>query len=72
MQHPDPRLMDVRTAAKYLCMSEAALRKNIHLRRFNKALVRIGGRIFLDKHKLDKTIEELSIGGYPNEHKGSK
>jgi len=57
------RLLDIKTAAHYLCMSEAALRKNIFLRRFNNVLVRIGGRIYFDKQKLDLLINDLTLKG---------
>ncbi len=63
MQNQEQRLMDCKSAALYLGMTESALRKNIHLRRFNKALVRIGGRLFFDKEKLDKLIDDLSLAG---------
>ncbi len=58
-QDVEPRLMNCKAAALYLCMSQGALRKNIYLKRFNKALVRIGGRIYFDKKKLDLLIEDL-------------
>lgn len=65
MESLEPRLLDCKSAALYLGMTESALRKNIYLRRFNKALVRIGGRIYFDKQKLDKAIEELAISEVP-------
>ena len=66
MQNQEQRLMDCKSAALYLGMTESALRKNIHLRRFNKALVRIGGRLFFDKEKLDRLLDELTLNGGEN------
>lgn len=63
MQNKEPRLMDVKEAAHYLSMSEAALRKNIYLRRFNNVLVKIGGRIYFDKQKLDLLINDMRLKG---------
>jgi len=42
-------------------MTEAALRKNIYLRRFKKAMVKIGGRIYFDRNKLDALIDQFSL-----------
>jgi len=61
MERVEPRLLDIRAAAQYLGMTESALRKNVYLRRFNNALVRIGGRIYFDKTKLDRLIEDLTL-----------
>ncbi len=63
MQNQERRLLDCKSAALYLGMTEQKKKKNIHLRRFNKALVRIGGRLFFDKEKLDKLIDDLSLAG---------
>jgi len=57
-----PRLFSVKEAARYLGMSEAALRKRIYLREV-RGLVKIGGRIFLDRKELDRWIEEKRING---------
>ncbi len=60
-----PRLLSCREAAQYLGITEPALRKRIFLRQI-KGLVRLGGRIYLDRHKLDKFIDESEIkGGVP-------
>lgn len=59
----DPRLLDIRAASSYLGMTEAGLRKNVFLRRFDKALVRIGGRIYFDKEKLDSLLDDLTLKG---------
>jgi len=48
-------------AATYLGMTVPALRKNIYLRRFKKTLVKIGGRIYFDKVKLDRFIEDSAL-----------
>lgn len=61
MSNIEQRLLDCKAAAAYLGMTESALRKNVYLRRFNNALVRIGGRIYFDKTKLDRLIEDLTI-----------
>lgn len=63
MSNIEQRLLDCKSAAAYLGMTEAALRKNIHLRRFNKALVRIGGRLYFDVEKLDRLIDDFSLTG---------
>ncbi len=55
-----PRLMDCKQAARYLGITEAALRKRIFLREV-KGLIRLGGRIYFDKPKLDKFLDELEI-----------
>lgn len=56
------RLMDCKQAAEYLGMSLPALRKRIFLRQI-KGLVRIGGRVFFDRKKLDRFIDEAEING---------
>ena len=66
MQNQERRLLDCKSAAIYLGMTESALRKNIHLRRFNKALIRIGGRLYFDKQKLDRYIDNLNLEGKEN------
>lgn len=63
MKNNEQRLMDCKSAALYLGMTESALRKNIHLRRFNKALVRIGGRLYFDVEKLNRLIDDFSLTG---------
>ena len=55
------RLLNCKMAATYLGMTVPALRKNIYLRRFKKTLVKIGGRIFFDKVKLDRFIEDSAL-----------
>ena len=57
----DQRLMNLKVTSIYLGMTEAALRKNIYLRRFDSALIKIGGRIFFDKEKLDKILNDSAI-----------
>ena len=54
------RLLTVSEAARYLGISELALRKRIFLRQM-KGLVRLGGRIYFDRHKLDQFVDELEI-----------
>lgn len=61
MQQIESRLMNCKSAANYLGMTEAALRKNIYLRRFKKAMVKIGGRIYFDRNKLDALIDQFSL-----------
>ena len=61
MQINDSRLLNCKTAAIYLGMTEAALRKNIYLRRFKESMLKIGGRIYFDKKKLDVQIEQFSL-----------
>ncbi len=61
------RLMNCKLTSFYLGMSEAALRKNIYLRRFDSALIKIGGRIFFDKEKLDKIINKSCINNKKTE-----
>lgn len=55
-----PRLMDCRGTARYLGITEATLRKRIFLREV-KGLIRLGGRIYFDRPKLDKFLDELEI-----------
>jgi len=61
------RLMNCKLTSLYLGMSEAALRKNIYLRRFDSALIKIGGRIFFDKISLDKIINKSCINNKKTE-----
>lgn len=63
VKNNEQKLMDCKTAAIYLGMTEAALRKNIYLRRFTKALIRIGGRLYFDVEKLDRLIDDFSVTG---------
>ncbi len=61
------RLLNCKMAAEYLGMTEAALRKNLFLRRLQEAVIRIGGRIYLDRKRLDGLLDRL---GTP--HRGKK
>lgn len=54
------RLLNCKDAAKYLSMTLPALRKKIFLRQL-RGIVKIGGRVFLDKKKLDLFIDESEI-----------
>ncbi len=67
MRNIERRLLNCKSAAAYLGMSEAGLRKNVFLRRFDNVLVRIGGRIYFDKTKLDRLIEDLTLRGNRSE-----
>jgi len=60
MHLEEKRLLDCKEAAKYIGISEAALRKRIFLRQV-KGLVRLGGRLYFDRKKLDKFIDGLEI-----------
>ena len=60
MELAEKRLMSCKEAAKYLGISEPALRKRIFLRQV-KGLIRLGGKIYLDRRKLDKYIDELEV-----------
>jgi hypothetical protein len=60
MQIDDKRLLSFREAAMYLGISEAALRKRRFLGQL-KGLIRLGGRLYFDKSKLDKFIDKLEI-----------
>ncbi len=62
MHLDEPRLLSCQEAAKYIGISEAALRKRIFLRQV-KGLVRLGGRLYFDRKKLEKFIDELEIQG---------
>ena len=55
-----PRLLDCKQAAKYLGISEPALRKRIHLRQI-RGLVKLGGRVYFDREKLSRFIDELEV-----------
>ncbi|GEM_PF-5606694 len=55
-----PRLMDCKETARYLGITEAALRKRIFLRQI-KGLVRLGGSIYFDRKKLERFLEEAEI-----------
>ena len=59
--------MNLKVTSIYLGMTEAALRKNIYLRRFDSALIKIGGRIFFDKEPLDKIINKSCINNKKTE-----
>ncbi len=65
----EKRLLTCREAAKYLGITESALRKRIFLRQL-KGLVRLGGRLYFDKRKLDKFIDELEINTYGGGSRG--
>lgn len=54
------RLMDIRQTAEYLGLSEAALRKQVFLRNVG-GLIRIGGRLYFDRGKLEKFLDEAEI-----------
>ena len=56
----EKRLLTCREAAKYIGITDPALRKRIFLRQI-KGLLRLGGRIYLDRRKLDKFLDELEI-----------
>ena len=56
----EKRLLSCKEAAEYLGISEPALRKRIFLRQI-KGLVRLGGRIYLDKRKLDRFIDSIEV-----------
>ncbi len=60
MQIEEKRLLSCKEAAGYLGISELALRKRIFLRQI-KGLIRLGGRIYFDKKKLDSFIDGLEI-----------
>lgn len=55
-----PRLLSCREAAKYLGITEPALRKRIFLRQV-KGLVRLGGRVYFDRKKLESFLDEIEI-----------
>ncbi len=54
------RLLTVKEAAEYLGISESALRKRIFLGQVD-GLVRLGRRLYFDRPKLEKFIDELTI-----------
>jgi excisionase family DNA binding protein len=54
------RLLTVKEAAEYLGISESALRKRIFLGQM-EGLIRLGGRRYFDRPKLEKFIDELTI-----------
>ncbi len=60
MEMEEKKLLSCKEAAGYLGISELALRKRIFLRQM-KGLVRLGGRIYFDKKKLDSFIDALEI-----------
>ncbi len=60
MSLEEKKLLTCKEAAKYLGISELALRKRIFLRQV-KGLVRLGGRIYFDRKKLDQFVDELEI-----------
>lgn len=60
MELEEKRLLSCKEAARYLGISEPALRKRIFLRQV-KGLVRLGGRVYLDRKKLEKFIDEIEI-----------
>ncbi len=69
------RLLTVKEAAEYLGISESALRKRIFLGQM-EGLIRLGGRRYFDRPKLEKFIDELTtnsrykninIRRYPND-----
>lgn len=66
MELEEKRLLSCKEAARYLGISESALRKRIFLRQI-KGLVRLGGRIYFDRKKLDWWIDEAEINGGKND-----
>jgi len=62
MHLDEKRLLSCQEAAKYIGISEPALRKRIFLRQV-KGLVKLGGRLYFDRKKLEKFIDELEIQG---------
>ena len=56
----EPRLLSCKEAANYIGITEAALRKRIFLRQV-AGLVRLGGRLYFDRKKLEKFIDDLEI-----------
>jgi excisionase family DNA binding protein len=58
--HKDTSLLTVKDAADYLGISESALRKRIHLGQVG-GLIRLGERLYFDRPKLEKFIDELTI-----------
>ncbi len=56
----EKRLLNCREAAKFLGITEPALRKRIFLRQV-KGLVRLGGRIYFDRKKLDQFLNEIEV-----------
>ncbi len=58
----EPRLLSCKEAAIYIGITEPALRKRIFLRQV-KGLVKLGGRLYFDRKKLEKFIDELEIQG---------
>ena len=60
MHLEEKRLLTCKEAARYIGISEPALRKRIFLRQV-KGLVRLGGRLYFDRKKLEQFIDELEI-----------
>ncbi len=60
MQLEDKKLLSFREASEYLGISEAALRKRRFLGQL-RGLIRLGGRLYFDKSKLDKFVDSLEI-----------
>jgi len=58
MNSEEKRLLDCKAAAKYIGLTEAALRKRIFLRQVG-GLVKLGGRLYFDRKKLAKFVDEL-------------
>lgn len=59
-QAPETRLMTMRQAARYLCLSERSLHE---LKKSAIPEVRIGRKVLFDRNDLDKFIE-LKKGNY--------
>jgi len=58
----DRRLLDIKQTAKYLGITEPALRKRIYLNVLSEeeGLIRWERRLFFDKIKLDQYIENIN------------
>ncbi len=53
-------ILEIPDTSYYLGINELNLRKRIHLSQV-RGLIRLGGRLYFDRPKLEKFIDELTI-----------
>lgn len=56
----EKRLLNCKEAARFLGITESALRKRMFLRQI-KGMVRIGGSVYFDRKKLDLFIDSIEV-----------